>query len=77
MLGLDLDQISETDLAAVVTAHERPDFKNQILAAFTDGMRERPDTTFGTMNDDVLAHFVPGFTRADFVDIILGNAWPE
>jgi hypothetical protein len=29
------------------------------------------------MNDDVLAHFAPGFTRADFVDIINGSAWPE
>jgi hypothetical protein len=25
----------------------------------------------------VLAHFAPGFTRADFVDIITGSAWPE
>ena len=29
------------------------------------------------MNDDVLAHFVPGFVRGDFVDIIPGSAWPE
>ncbi len=77
VLGLDLDQISDADRAAVVAAHERPDFKNNILQAFTDGMKHRPDTTFGTMNDDVLAHFVPGFVRADFVDIIRSSAWPE
>jgi hypothetical protein len=40
-------------------------------------MKDRPDTTFGTMNDDVLAHFDPGFTRTNFVDIIRSNAWPE
>jgi hypothetical protein len=40
-------------------------------------MQDRPDTTFGTMNDDVLAHFVPGFVRSDSVEIIRGNAWPE
>ena len=77
VLGFDLDEIPAEDRAAVVAAHERPDFKNNILRAFTEGMRDRPDTTFGTMNDDVLAHFVPGFTRADFVDIIRRNAWPE
>ena len=77
VLGLDLDEIDDADRAAVVAAHERPDFKNQILQAFTDGMKDRPDTTFGTMNDDVLAHFVPGFNRADFVDVILGSAWTE
>ena len=77
VLGFDLAQIGSEDLAAVVAAHERPDFKNQILLAFADGMRDRPDTTFGTMNDDVLAHFVPGFTRSDFVDIIRGSDWPD
>lgn len=77
VLGMDLDQITAEEVAAVVAAHPRPDFKNNILRAFYDGMKDRPDTTFGTMNDDVLAHFSPGFTRADFVDIITGSAWPE
>ncbi len=77
VLGMDLDQIASADIVAVVAAHPRPDFKNSILRAFHDGMKDRPDTTFGTMNDDVLAHFEPGFTRTDFVDVIIGSAWPE
>lgn len=77
VLGLDLDQISDEDRQAVVAAHPRPDFKRQILHAFNEGMVDRPDTTFGTMNDDVLAHFDPLFKRANFVDIIEQNAWPE
>jgi hypothetical protein len=77
VLGLDLDEISDEDIADVVAAHPRPNFKRDILRAFADGMKERPSTTFGTMNDDVLAHFVPGFTREDFVEIIMGSAWPE
>jgi hypothetical protein len=77
VLGFDLDEISAADIAAVTAAHPRPHFKRDILQAFTDGMKDRPDTTFGTMNDDVLAHFVPGFTRQDFVEIIEGSAWPE
>ncbi len=77
VLGLDLHEITDDQKAAVVAAHPRPDFKNQILKAFHDGMADRPDTTFGTMNDDVLAHFDPTFRRADFVRIIQENAWPE
>jgi len=77
VLGFDLDEITPEDRAAVVAVHERPNFKNNILKAFTEGMKDRPDTTFGTMNDDVLAHFVPGFVRQDFVEIIRGNPWPE
>jgi hypothetical protein len=77
VLGLELDRISEADRAAVLAAHPRPNFKNRILQAFNEGMKDRPDTTFGTMNDDVLAHFDPAFVRTDFVEIIQKNAWPE
>lgn len=77
VLGMDLDEITAEEAAAVVAAHPRPDFKNGILRAFHDGMKDRPDTTFGTMNDDVLAHFSPGFTRVDFVDVIIGSAWSQ
>jgi hypothetical protein len=77
VLGLDLHEITEQQRAEILAAHPRPDFKNRILRAFYDGMARRPETTFGTMNDDVLAHFDPSFTRANFVDIIENNAWPE
>jgi hypothetical protein len=77
VLGLDLEQITPVQRAEVVAAHPRPDFKNRILQAFYDGMADRPDTTFGTMNDDVLAHFDPTFQRKDFVTVIRTNAWPE
>ncbi|MDR3664673.1 MAG: HD domain-containing protein [Mycobacterium sp.] len=77
VLGLDLDEITDEQRAEVVAAHPRPDFKNRILQAFNVGMVNRPDTTFGTMNDDVLAHFDPAFKRANFVEIIQNNDWPE
>jgi hypothetical protein len=77
VLGLDLDEITEEQRAEVLAAHPRPDFKNRVLQAFYQGMVDRPDTTFGTMNDDVLAHFDPSFRRQDFVEIIQNNAWPE
>jgi hypothetical protein len=77
VLGFDLEQIAQEHRDEVVAAHPRPDFKNRILQAFYDGMADRPHTTFGTMNDDVLAHFDPAFRREDFVEIIQKNAWPE
>ncbi|KOV82322.1 HD domain-containing protein [Nocardia sp. NRRL S-836] len=77
VLGQGLDELTERQRAEVVAAHPRPDFKNRILKTFYDGMAHRPDTTFGTMNDDVLAHFDPDFRRTDFVEIITNSAWPE
>ncbi|HEX6402889.1 MAG TPA: HD domain-containing protein [Pseudonocardiaceae bacterium] len=77
VLGIGYENLERTLIDAVVSAHPRPDFKRQILQAFFEGMKDRPDTTFGTMNDDVLAHFAPGFVRADFVQIIQNSGWPE
>ncbi|KUN40961.1 HD domain-containing protein [Streptomyces longwoodensis] len=77
VLGLHLGRIPRDRIDEVTAAHPRPDFKRQILQAFTDGFRHRPHTTFGTVNADVLEHFVPGFRRTDFVDVIRNSAWPE
>jgi hypothetical protein len=77
VLGMRLDLLDEEARQAVVAAHPRPDFKRQILAAFAGGFAHRPDSTFGTVNADVLAHLVPGFRRTDFVEVIEGSAWPE
>jgi HD superfamily phosphodiesterase len=77
VLGIGYQDIADDDRVAVTHAHPRPDFKRRILDAFTRGNAERPETTFGNVNADVLEHFVPGFRRADFVEIIQQSAWPE
>jgi HD superfamily phosphodiesterase len=77
VVGVGREHLAPEALAAVTAAHPRPQFKQRILAAFNDGMKHRPQTTFGTMNADVLAHFDPTFEAVDFVDKILNNSWPE
>ena len=77
VLGIGRDDLSTDAIQAVTAAHPRPDFKNRILRAFTDGMKHRPRSTFGTVNADVLQHFDDSFDRDDFVEIIRSNSWPE
>ncbi|MEV0598465.1 HD domain-containing protein [Streptomyces sp. NPDC050315] len=77
VLGIGYHTVSDEHRAAVVAAHPRPDFKNRILAAFTEGIKDRPETTFGNVKADVLAHYVPGFVRGNFVEVIKNSAWPE
>lgn len=77
VLGIGYHAVPDEQRAAVVAAHPRPDFKNRILTAFTEGIKERPDTTFGNVKADVLAHYVPGFRRGDFVEVIKNSDWPE
>lgn len=77
VLGIGYHAVTEETREAVVAAHPRPDFKNRILAAFTEGIEKRPETTFGNVKADVLAHFVPGFVRGDFVEVIRNSPWPD
>ncbi|MFD9326112.1 HD domain-containing protein [Streptomyces sp. NBC_00564] len=77
VLGIGYDDISAADRSRIVALHPRPDFKNQILGAFTDGISPKPETTFGNVKADVLEHYVPGFERGDFVRTILDSPWSE
>ncbi|MFD1931387.1 HD domain-containing protein [Nonomuraea mangrovi] len=77
VLGIGYDEVPAAAREAIVAAHPRPDFKQRILAAFTQGIEHRPATTFGNVKADVLEHFVPEFVRGDFVDVIKNSPWPE
>ena len=60
----------------MVAAYPRGgDFKNNIIEAFYDGMKHRPNSTFGTVNDDVLALKDDSFLRTNFCRVILNSAW--
>jgi hypothetical protein len=76
VLGLAYDAFSDEQRAAVVAAHPRGDhFKENIIQAFADGMRHRPNSTFGTVNADVLALKDPSYRRVNFCDVILHSHW--
>ncbi|MER7053639.1 MULTISPECIES: HD domain-containing protein [unclassified Streptomyces] len=77
VLGIGYHDVPEDERTAVVALHPRPDFKRRILRAFTEGVRPKPDTSFGNVKADVLAHYVPGFERGDFVRTVLDSPWAE
>src|SRR5208282_4299676 len=53
--GLGYHDVPDVQREAGLKAHPRGDhFKEKIIQTFYDGFGYRPDTTFGTMNDDVI-----------------------
>jgi hypothetical protein len=70
VLGLHFDELSREQREAVLAAHPRPGFKKGIIEAFSAGMRHKPETTFGTMNTDILEATVPTYVRPNFCDFI-------
>jgi HD superfamily phosphodiesterase len=77
VLGLAYPEYSDVERDAIVTAHPRtPHFKEDIIQAFYDGNRHKPDTTFGNVNADVIADKEPDFHRGNFCSVIRQSAWP-
>jgi hypothetical protein len=76
VLGIAYQQFSDAQRDAVVAAHPRGgDFKNDIIQAFYDGMEHRPNSTFGTVNADVLALKNRSFQPINFCRVILNSRW--
>jgi hypothetical protein len=77
VLGIAFSQFTEAEREAVVRAHPRPGrFKEEIIQAFYDAIRPKPETTFGNVKADVLADKDPAFRPGNFCDVIRTSAWP-
>jgi HD domain len=77
VLGLGFPEFSDAERNAVVDAHPRSNrFKEDIIQAFYDGIKGKPDTTFGNVKADVLADKDPTFKRGNFCRVIRESAWP-
>jgi hypothetical protein len=77
VLGIAFSEFTDAEREAVVRAHPRPGrFKEEIIQAFYDGFHHKPETTFGTVNADVLADKDPSFRPENFCRVIRASAWP-
>jgi len=77
VLGIAFSEFTEAEREVVVLAHPRPSrFKEEIIQAFYDGFHHKPETTFGTVNADVLADKDPSFRAENFCRVIRASVWP-
>jgi hypothetical protein len=76
VLGLAYSEYSDAERETVVRAHPRTArFKEDIIQAFYDGIKHKPDSTFGNVKADVLADKDPTFKRGNFCNVIRESAW--
>lgn len=76
VLGLTYPEYSDAEREAVVHAHPRSEhFKEDIIDAFYQGIRHKPDTTFGNVKADVIADKEPHFHRGNFCSVIRSSRW--
>jgi hypothetical protein len=76
VLGLTYDRYPDDQREAIVAAFPRSaQFKEDIIQAFYDGIKHKPDTTFGNVKADVLADKDPHFHRGNFCSVIRCSHW--
>ncbi|MBJ2160346.1 HD domain-containing protein [Variovorax sp. IB41] len=76
VLGLTYPEYSEAERTQVVHVHPRTEhFKEDIIQAFYDGIKHKPETTFGNVKADVIADKEPHFHRGNFCSVIRCSAW--
>src|SRR6202795_422906 len=76
VLGINYASFTDSDRKAVVEAFpRRANFKEDILQAFYDGIKHKPETTFGNVKADVLADKDTHFQRGDFCSVIRNSCW--
>ena len=76
VLGIAYSEFSDADREAIVAAYPRTKhFKEDILQTFYDGIKYKPETTFGNVKADVLADKDRRFQRMNFCNIIRGSQW--
>ena len=73
VLGLHYDEFSDEQRSDIVAAHPRTNFKTGIVESFYQGMRDKPETAFGTMNTDILDAKLPGYVKPNFCDFIANS----
>lgn len=76
VLGMKFDQYSQQELDRVIQQHPREvGFKEKIIQAFYDGIKNKPDTTFGNVKADVIADKQVEFRAINFCSIIRNSKW--
>jgi hypothetical protein len=76
VLGIAYSEFANADREAIVAAYPRTEhFKEDIIQTFYDGIKHKPETTFGNVKADVLADKDSRFQRMNFCSVIRSSEW--
>lgn len=76
VLGIAYEDFTVEEKAQVLKQFPRPEkFKEEIIQAFYDRIKNKPQTTFGNVKADVVADKDPSFVRINFCKMIRDSQW--
>ncbi|SDL88708.1 HD domain-containing protein [Sediminibacillus halophilus] len=77
VMGEGFEQFPADLREEVVKAFPRNHFKQDIIPAFYEGFKHKPETTFGNIKSDVVQFFNPNYKQKNFCECILQSAWKD
>ena len=77
VVGVGYEELSREQREEIVAAFPRPNFKQEIVRAFFDGISHKPFTCYGNIKADVCERLLPGYKRPNFVEMIENSLWAE
>ncbi|MBO7743422.1 HD domain-containing protein [Paenibacillus sp. MWE-103] len=77
VVGKNFELIPDDVRRQIVEAFPRNQFKQNILNAFLEGFKHKPETTYGTINADICELLLPGYQRPNFCHHVLHSKWEE
>lgn len=76
VLGIKYNDYDAEIREQIVKEYPRTEhFKEDIIQAFYNGIKSKPETTFGNVKADVIADKDPTFKPHNFCSIIRGSLW--
>jgi hypothetical protein len=70
------EHITPGHFRSIVAAYPRTEHsQEEIIQNFYEGIKHKPETTFGNVKADVPAGKYPKFQRMNFCNVILGSQW--
>jgi UTP:GlnB (protein PII) uridylyltransferase len=76
VLGIGYENVSDTVREEVTAIHPREEnFKEAIIGEFYNGIKHRPQTTFGNVKADVLSDKDKNFAPINFCSVIRNSRW--
>jgi len=76
VVGIKYDEYEKAEIDHITELFPRTaNFKEDILQAFYDGFKDKPASTFGTVNADVIVDKEPDFKPLNFCSVIRNSKW--
>jgi hypothetical protein len=75
VVGKGFEQFPVDLREEIIKAFPRNNFKQDMIPAFYEGFKHKPETTYGNMNSDVIKFFEPNYKQKNYCEGLLHSPW--